>query len=665
VLSPEPMRYLTLVVLATELEAVTRAVARVGVLHLLDVRRSVEPLADIRPCDVDELVTRLDALSRPIDAALRALGLPPPEPQPSADTAEPPDLQVVADRASPLLAEVDTLRARLARVTDEGEQLRDLLRNARALAPLGTPIDRLRELRYAHFASGLLPARSLMRLRESLARIPHVVLPAGSAGADGRILVTALCLRRDREVLDRALHSAQLQFVELPARFDGTPEAVTAQIEAELAANREALAGVEAERRALASRIGPELSTLRLLIERERLLAEARGWMGRSDRTAIVSGWVPAVLAPALEEAVRTTTAGRCVVRWANPAAVEGVRGGRIPVPILLHNPVLIRPFEGLLRSYGLPRYGEVEPTAVVAVAFLTMFGFMFGDVGQGAVLFAIGYFIYRRMFRYRDYAVILMECGVFATFFGFLYGSVFGSERWLPALWLRPMQDVGRLIETAIGFGIGFISLGLGLNLVNAIRRRDAAALWERNGLLAALAYWIAVGLLVRHLTGGPGSVTLGTAMLWLSLPAALILLKEPARAVLAGLREHRWPGPGETFALIVESFVELLDTIVSTVSNTATFIRLAAFAISHAGLFLATFSIAEAVSRSGSAAGTAGAAAVLVLGNMVIIGLEGMIVAIQSVRLEYYEFFSKFYSGGGEEYRPLHLGATRSARA
>ena len=664
-LSPEPMRHLTLVVLAAELEAVTRAVARVGVLHLLDVRRPVEPLAEIRPYDVGELVARLDALSRPIDGALRDLGPPSAEPEPLDDAAGPLDLQAAADRAGALTAEVDTLRRHVARVADEGEQLESLLRNVRALAPLGAPIDQLRELRYAHLVSGLLPERSLARLRESLARIPHVVLPAGRAGADGRLLVTALCLRRDREVLDRALHSAQLQFVELPARFDGTPEAVVAQIEAELAANRQARAGVEAERRALAARIGPELRTLRLGIERERLLAEARGRMGRSERTAVVSGWVPAVLAPALEEAVRATTAGRCVVRWADPSGLEGVRGGRIPVPILLHNPVLIRPFEGLLRSYGLPRYGEVEPTAVVAVAFLTMFGFMFGDVGQGAVLFAIGYFIYRRMFRYRDYAVILMECGVFATLFGFLYGSVFGFERWLPALWLRPMQDIGTLIQTAIGFGIGFISLGLGLNLVNAVRRRDTAALWERNGLLAALAYWIAVGLLVRHLTGGPGSVTLGTAVLWLSVPAALILLKEPARAVLAGRREHRWPGAGEMFALVVESLVEVLDTTISTISNTATFIRLAAFAISHAGLFLATFSVADAVSRSGTAAGTAGAVVVLVVGNAVIIGLEGMIVAIQSVRLEYYEFFSKFYSGGGEEYRPLRLGAARSARA
>jgi len=257
------------------------------------------------------------------------------------------------------------------------------------------------------------------------------------------------------------------------------------------------------------------------------------------------------------------------------------------------------------------------------------------------------------------------MECGAFATAFGFLYGTVFGSERFLPALWLRPMQEVGRLVQTAIAFGIVFLSIGLVLNLVNAVRRGDLTLLWERNGLLAALAYWTAVGLLIRQVTGGPGAVTAGTAMLWLGVPIALIFLKEPVRALIKGIRERHWPGASDLIALAVESVVEVLDTVVSAISNTATFIRLAAFALSHAGLFLATFSVAEAVAQSGGAAGAVGAGLVLIVGNVVIIALEGLIVAIQSVRLEYYEFFSKFYSAGGEEYRPLRFGSIQSVHS
>jgi V/A-type H+-transporting ATPase subunit I len=536
------------------------------------------------------------------------------------------------------------------------------LANLRALAPVGLPLEDLRRLHYVYLTSGLLIERNLPRLRDSLARIVHFVSPVGPIGVDGRVLVTALCLRSDQDVLDRALRSVHFERVDLPAHLSGTPEQAIAQVEAQLASGRHAITASEQERTALAQRLAPEIRALHAAVERERLLVKARGLMGHSERIALITGWVPAVLAARLEQSIRAANDGRCVIEWTEPPAIEDVRRGRIPVPILLHNALLIRPFERLLRGYGLPRYGEIEPTAVVALGFLTMFGFMFGDVGQGAVLFAVGYFIYRRMFRYRDYAVILMECGVFAIAFGFLYGSVFGVERWLPALWLHPMEDIPRLMQTAILFGIGFLSVGLGLNLLNACRRRDVSALWERNGLLGAMAYWIAAALFIRRITAGVGAVTLGTALIWLGVPLALIFLKEPALAVWKGIRDRSWPGASDVFALIVQSLVEVLDTVLGTVANTATFIRLAAFALSHAGLFLATFSVADAVSHTGG--GTVGAVLVVALGNVVIIALEGLIVSIQSIRLEYYEFFSKFYSGGGEEYRPLRFASAQSAR-
>jgi V/A-type H+-transporting ATPase subunit I len=656
------MRYLSLVVLAHQLEAATRAIAQVGVLHLLDVRRAFEALPPIQPFDVAEQLGHIDAVARTLAGVMEFFGIQPPEPD-----ASPPgdavDLAAAAPRAGELSAEVQGLRQSLQEVSTRQAQLDALQRNVRSLAPLGLPLDQLRGLRYAHLASGLLPERNLQRLRESLSRIPHVIVPASPAAPDGRILISAFCLRQHSDTLDRALRSAQLQPVELPADCTGMPAEVVRQLDGQLAASRGRAAALEAQRVARGTELAEELRRLWLAVQRERLLVEARGQMGHSERIALIAGWVPAALAAALERTIRAATGGRCVLRWADPTTIESVRRGRLAVPILLRNAILIRPFEGLLRAYGLPRYGEVEPTAVVALAFLTMFGFMFGDIGQGLVLFALGYLIYRRMFRYRDYAVILMECGVFAAGFGVLYGSVFGSERLLPALWLHPMENVGTLVQTAIAFGIVFLSVGIVLNLVNAIRRRDPAMLWGRNGLLAALTYWTAVGLLIRHLTATPGSVSAGGIIVWLAVPIGLILLKEPVRAVVRGVRTREWPNVSDALAIAVESCVEVLDTVISAISNTATFIRLAAFALSHAGLFLATFSVADAIAAADGVAGTIGSVAVLVAGNVIIIALEGMIVAIQSVRLEYYEFFSKFYSGGGEPYRPLRLPAPRPA--
>jgi V/A-type H+-transporting ATPase subunit I len=656
VFSPEPMRHLSLVVLASELETATRVIAREGVLHLLDVRQSAEAALVVRPFDVSARLARLETVRRQIDDSCAMLGVE-TDGYLAAEADTPLDLESAAARVEAIKRDTDALQRRIGQTVQDETRLQQLLRNLRAFAPVGMPVEALRSLRYVFLVSGFLPERNLARLRESLTRIPYLLTTAGTAGADGRLLVAALCQRAHQDVLERALRSAQFEPVELPAGLSGTPEEGMAAVDQQLAAARQAAAGCEAERRARASQLSDELRRLRGWLQREQLLAEARGRMGYSERTALIIGWVPAVVGVRLEQALRSAIGTRCVIQWSEPGALAEVTHGRIPVPILLHNPVLIRPFERLVRNYGLPRYGEIEPTAVVAVGFLTMFGFMFGDVGQGLVLFAVGYFMYRRMFRYRDYAIILMECGVFATAFGFLYGSVFGIEHWIPALWLRPLEDITTLMQTAVAFGVVFLSVGLCLNLANAMQRRDAAMLWQRNGLLFALAYWTAIGLAIRRLTGGPGTLSLGTVLVWLAIPVGVLLLRAPASVLLAARRERRRPDAAEVFAALVESVVEVLDTVISSISNTATFIRLAAFALSHAGLFMATFSVADAVSHT--AGGTIGAVLVIVVGNVVIIGLEGLIVSIQSIRLEYYEFFSKFYSGGGEEYRPLHIAA------
>ncbi len=658
-LSPEKMRHLTLVVLESDLERTARAIADVGVLHLLDVRRLGEQAGALMPYDIGEQIARLERVAGTVADCMRTLELPPAEPGPAdafADDGQSHDLEACLAR---VVGEVDAVRLRLRQLEDEQARLQQVLRTLQTLAPLGVPLHDLPHLRYVVLRSGLLPARNLARLRESLGRITYAILPATEVN-NGRVLITALCPREDREVLDRALRSVQFDPLEIPPQLSGTPAESLAEVSRRLAAGEGEIAAALAERDALAQRVGGDLQALHARVRRERLMLEARSLMGHSERIAVVAGWVPAVLQKRLADSIQAANASGCVMQWSAPEELEGVRRGRIPVPILLHNAVLIRPFERLLRAYGLPRYGDIEPTPVVALGFLTMFGFMFGDVGQGAVLFAVGYFIYRRMFRYRDYAVILMECGVFASTFGLLYGSIFGVEHWLPAMWLRPMEDTARLTRSALLIGAGFVSLGFGLNLINALRRRDRAALWERNGLLGALAYWTAAGLFVRHLTGGPGAVTAGGVALWLAVPLTLIFFKEPLRALWASRGALHLPSVSDTLASVVQSLVEVLDTVVSTISNTATFIRLAAFALGHAGLFLATFSVADAVAKTGG--GTIGALLVIIAGNIVIIALEGMIVAIQSIRLEYYEFFSKFYSGGGEEYRPLRLTSVGS---
>ena len=221
---------------------------------------------------------------------------------------------------------------------------------------------------------------------------------------------------------------------------------------------------------------------IRNRIDLTRTLLRARVLFGKVDRSYLVSGWIPATLVAKLKEALAQELGDRAEVEVLSPEAIPGAREGVLKIPILFNNPYLLRPFERLTKAYGTPAYGEVEPTAFLAVSFLLMFGLMFGDVGQGAVLFLLGYVIFRRFFRYTDYGIILMECGVASVIFGFLYGSVFGVENLLPALWFSPMKDIAYFIKIAVLFGVGAISLGVILSFINALRLKTSAPARRRT---------------------------------------------------------------------------------------------------------------------------------------------------------------------------------------
>jgi V/A-type H+-transporting ATPase subunit I len=387
------------------------------------------------------------------------------------------------------------------------------------------------------------------------------------------------------------------------------------------------------------------------------LLLEAQRHFISAGRFVVISGWVPDEQAAGLREAVLTATGQRAVVEIQRPDDLPQARSEALRIPILYRNPLILRPFQGLLELYGTPKYRELEPTAFLAVSFLLMFGLMFGDVGHGAILFAAGYYVFRYVPRFLDYGILLMEAGAASTAFGFLYGSLFGLQRVLPVLWLEPVRDLPRFMGIALGFGAVLITLGLALNIVNSWRLGErGTAIWGTRGLFGAFLYWTCIGLAVRALL--PRGPLIPDWLLMLLAGGALVLLV--LRAPLVRRLEpgpprspHTLPAPRWLIAL--EGSVEIVDALFSYFANTISFVRIAAFAAVHAGVFVAMFAVADSLAQFRM--GGLLSVAALVGGNVVLILLEGLTVSVQVLRLEYYEFFSKFFRGGGEAYRPLML--------
>jgi V/A-type H+-transporting ATPase subunit I len=290
-------------------------------------------------------------------------------------------------------------------------------------------------------------------------------------------------------------------------------------------------------------------------------------------------------------------------------------------------------------------------------VSFLLMFGLMFGDVGQGLVLFSAGYCLFRYLPRYLDYGILLMECGAASTVFGALYGSFFGIEGLLPVLWMEPIRDLRRFMAVAVGFGVLLVSMGLVLNIVNSWRSGErATALLGPRGVFGAVTYWILVVLVARAVMPSDLTVPVPAILAMAAVPVLLLVLRRPLVRLLDRSGRPRAAHPGTPrWLTALEGSVELVDSLFAFFANTISFVRVAAFAAVHAGVFIAMFALADTLARYrfGQPLGIV----TIVVGNIVMIFLEGLTVSVQVLRLEYYEFFGKFFRGGGEPYRPLML--------
>ncbi len=309
--------------------------------------------------------------------------------------------------------------------------------------------------------------------------------------------------------------------------------------------------------------------------------------------------------------------------------------------PTKLKNPKILKPFEMFVEMYGLPAYGEMDPTWFVALTYTLMFGIMFGDVGQGACLILGGILFYR--FKNMRLAGIVAVAGVWSVVFGFLYGSFFGFEEILPALWMKPMNHIMPTLMMAIGFGAVLILIAMILNMINAVRAKEyGRLLFHQSGLAGLICYGFVVVCVLLFLTGYeiPATILIGIVA---GIPLIAILLKEPLIHLIE--RKNKIFPEGSKVMFFVEALVECFDVVLSYATNTISFVRVGAFALSHAGMMGVVMSLAGLEKGNPNWI-------IIILGNILVAGLEGLIVGIQVLRLEYYEMFSRFYTGNGKPF-------------
>ncbi len=519
-------------------------------------------------------------------------------------------------------------------------------------------LDALRNLSHFYIVTGRMAPSVIQRATMELGEKAVIVR---ADGLEGNVLV--LSSNKNRWAVKDELQKFGFSEIKAPDELSGSAEEAVHEKDDELETLRAKLEECRMNVLKLSEEYGGILLEIRSELRGIRAVREAQKHFGRVTSLYCISGWTPTSNIDEVKSIVEKSTGGTGVVEVIDADDDALVKSGLESVPIKFRGGPLLRPFQMLVSNFGLPQYNELDPTIFVGISFVLLFGFMFGDIGQGLVLALAGLwlkFTKRKIDEaFRDGGVLLCFCGLCAMAFGFCYGSFFGYENHaiLKPLWLSPLKqsDITQLLLVAVGVGILFSSIAITINIINHfIAKKYFEGVFDRFGVLGLLFYWFAIGTGVWIIKTKRFPMV---ALVMILVPLVLLFLRGPLRRFVFKAKGGKHDDEEGLMNMFLEACIELMETFTGYISGTVSFVRVGAFAISHAALCLAVYSIVGMIQKGSVPGGHAISTVVIVLGNVLIIAFEGMVAMIQGVRLEYYELFGKYFNGGGVAYKPFQI--------
>ena len=658
---PRAMSEVELIVPSKDLLAVAKVLSGHGVFHQID--STYLGLENLGPSNWQEKAATYSTLERRIQVIMQTLNVE-EEYSGSSDFDSMADYDTVNSAVERIEEDVKKTSDQLSAEKKRLEQLESHLHQLEPIADINVEVGALRKSTYLHSILGVIPAANVGRLQTSLSRVPHVFFNLRDDSQ--KPVVWLLGPRSNSDIIDRAAKSAYLDPLTLPEEFDGTPAQIATSIRKAIEASKQKISELNGLLAKSADTHRKELHNLLWEVHVSRLMADAIARFGQLRHTYVVVGWVPSADLQLLTE--RLKKASKEVLIEAIPSERSGHNTN---VPVALTDNKWLKPIQNLVTTFGRPSYGELDPTLLIAFSFPILYGAMFGDVGQGLVIMLVGFLAHNRIFMkgLQSLGLLLVYAGFFATIFGFLYGSIFGFEGHLieeylgftfEPLWLSPLENILTILGFAIDAGIIILLLGYLLGLFNNIRSRDWAHFWfGHTGVVALIFYICFLALLGGFLADTAIAPRVAVAISKLPLPFPLLAAIFGVGLMFSGffrnaVEGHRplieGKGIGGTLMFFVQSFMDLFESVISMLSNTLSFVRVGAFAVAHGGLSLAIFSLAGEEPDLGFWI-------TIIIGNLFIIGFEGLIVYIQTMRLHYYEILGKFFHGGGMRFEPLTL--------
>lgn len=513
--------------------------------------------------------------------------------------------------------------------------------------PLDGELEQILRYRFIAYRFGKLPAEQYRKLEKYLMNDLNAIFVKGQQD-ESDVYGAYFMAPGEAQKVDAVFRSLHFERIDIPAEYKGTPEQVSRELAHRIFDIQKEMDDVDREAAEMLAAEGPRIVAARRRLEELTHNFDVRKVAARmadkKEEYYILCGWMAEKDVEKFQEEARGDDKVFLVVEDDHDSYFGDP-------PVKLENPKIFKPFEMFVSMYGLPAHNELDPTVFVGLTYSFIFGVMFGDVGQGFLLAAAGFLIYH--FKRAPLAGVIAAAGFFSTVFGFMFGSVFGFEDVIEPLWLRPIDHmmtlpfVGKLntvFIVSVAFGMGLIILAMLLHIVNAVREHDAGSAWfDANGAAGLVFYVSAVTVIVLFMTGHKTPAGIVTAAMF-GIPLLLILFREPLTSRIQKKSVKMEEGKAMFF---VQGFFEIFETLLSYFSNTLSFVRIGAFAVSHAAMMEVVLMLAGAESGSPNWV-------VVVLGNLFVCLMEGLVVGIQVLRLEYYEMFSRFYRGSGRAFSP-----------
>ncbi len=530
-----------------------------------------------------------------------------------------------------LLDERDMLEKRIV----EDEQIKLQLEH---LINVNVPLQEFFSVTYVKFRFGRMPRDIYNSFIPHINERTDMFFFLTSVERDwvyGMYMMPRICM----EKVDSLFASLQFERIRISGRVQGTGE--------------QALKEIQIETEQAAFRLEEIKTELKMFVDKEkeaflthysyvRFMNDSfniRRFAAHTEESFYILGWVPE---PYYEEFSRKLSERKnlTVVLVSD----DPEHSGDYSPPILLKNWRIFRPFEPFVKMYGLPSYHEMDPTPLMALTYTLLFGIMFGDVGQGALLILAGLLMWKLKGMWLG--KIICYAGVSSIAFGCIYGSVFGFEEILPGFKVLESSETSHLaLMLAIYLGVGLLTMSFLVNIWNGIRQKNFEKMFFGSNSLAGLLLFVSIMSLILPILGfGEAFLPAGLSPILILAMIAVIFMRSPLSRLCA--RDPDWK-PEKWSAFFVENIFELIEIVLSYVTNAISFLRVGAYAISHASMMMVVFLLAGPPHSE--------SIVVIIIGNLVVMGIEGLLVGIQCLRLEFYEIFGRFYDGSGRSYSPI----------